>query len=393
MLDSNTKHNFLIYIILLSINLSLEINVTNILLLTISFFYTFINTKISFIFLFLWVILLIKKSQNKETFQQNTDKETDDLKNIPVKPNLYFINKLKSIVIGEKNGIKIVSKLNELDKKKLLKEEQEAQEEKEEKGEQEEEQGTKDTFFNEILDKNKSLFSRFEKYNIEIYRNKKQINERYKTIIDKCNIGNTIDKKYLLHLFSFNTIIDTKSLNSKEPTVWLLNTYNNIIKNTILINDYNFIKHNVYNKMIRLIEDVELDYNKKKEQQLSNVSTSESRIVNFNNVNDETKKREFKTIERLNKENSVDDKPNYKKEKNYIKLLNTVSLQFSITMLNIIEDILDLFKKKINFSSASESYVYYIKEIFYILTDDGRLFYLGLFFLVISICLLFIEIT
>lgn len=145
--------------------------------------------------------------------------------------------------------------------------------------------------------------------------------------------------------------------------------------------------------MIRLIEDVELDYNKKKEQQLSNVSTSESRIVNFNNVNDETKKREFKTIERLNKENSVDDKPNYKKEKNYIKLLNTVSLQFSITMLNIIEDILDLFKKKINFSSASESYVYYIKEIFYILTDDGRLFYLGLFFLVISICLLFIEIT
>lgn len=393
MLDSNTKHNFLIYIILLSINLSLEINVTNILLLTISFFYTFINTKISFIFLFLWVILLIKKSQNKETFQQNTDKEKDDLKNIPVKPNLYFINKLKSIVIGEKNGIKIVSKLNELDKKKLLKEEQEAQEEKEEKGEQEEEQGTKDTFFNEILDKNKSLFSRFEKYNIEIYRNKKQINERYKTIIDKCNIGNTIDKKYLLHLFSFNTIIDTKSLNSKEPTVWLLNTYNNIIKNTILINDYNFIKHNVYNKMIRLIEDVELDYNKKKEQQLSNVSTSESRIVNFNNVNDETKKREFKTIERLNKENSVDDKPNYKKEKNYIKLLNTVSLQFSITMLNIIEDILDLFKKKINFSSASESYVYYIKEIFYILTDDGRLFYLGLFFLVISICLLFIEIT
>ena len=377
MLDSNTKHNFLIYIILLSINLSLEINVTNILLLTISFFYTFINTKISFIFLFLWVILLIKKSQNKETFQQNTDKETDDLKNIPVKPNLYFINKLKSIVIGEKNGIKIVSKLNELDKKKLLKEEREK----------------KDTFFNEILDKNKSLFSSFEKYNIEIYRNKKQINERYKTIIDKCNIGNTIDKKYLLHLFSFNTIIDTKSLNSKEPTVWLLNTYNNIIKNTILINDYNFIKHNVYNKMIRLIEDVELDYNKKKEQQLSNVSTSESRIVNFNNVNDETKKREFKTIERLNKENSVDDKPNYKKEKNYIKLLNTVSLQFSITMLNIIEDILDLFKKKINFSSASESYVYYIKEIFYILTDDGRLFYLGLFFLVISICLLFIEIT
>ena len=50
-------------------------------------------------------------------------------------------------------------------------------------------------------------------------------------------------------------------------------------------------------------------------------------------------------------------------------------------MVIIINDILSLMKKDINFSSVYDKYVYYIKETFYIFSEKGRLFYVGILFL------------
>jgi len=120
-------------------------------------------------------------------------------------------------------------------------------------------------------------------------------------------------------------------------------------------------------------------------------SIIDSTIKDITQISDVVKNAEFKTIDELNRQaqNILIDTNDVK----HIELLSNLTQQFSSNMISIIEDIIDLTNKGIQFSSIYDSYIYYIKNLFYILTEKGRLFYVGLFFMAISICLFFIETT
>lgn len=117
----------------------------------------------------------------------------------------------------------------------------------------------------------------------------------------------------------------------------------------------------------------------------------DSKITDRAQINTLVKEAEYKTIDELNREAEriqVDEN-----DIKHVELLSNLAQKFSSNMINIIEDILYLVDKPLQFSSVYDSYIYYIKQIFYIITGSGRLFYVGLFFMVISICLFFIETT
>lgn len=120
-------------------------------------------------------------------------------------------------------------------------------------------------------------------------------------------------------------------------------------------------------------------------------SVIDSTIKDVPQISDVVKNAEFKTIDELNRQaqNILIDTNEVK----HIELISNLSQQFSSNMINIIEDIINVINKDIQYSSIYDSYIYYIKNIFYILTEKGRLFYVGLFFMAISICLFFIETT
>jgi hypothetical protein len=101
--------------------------------------------------------------------------------------------------------------------------------------------------------------------------------------------------------------------------------------------------------------------------------------------------REYKTTDELKKYSEMFENKDVNDD--YVKLIDIVKIQFSSTMIVIINDILTLMKQDVNFSTIYDKYVYYIREIFYIFSEKGRLFYVGLLFMFISICLFFIEIT
>ena len=109
-------------------------------------------------------------------------------------------------------------------------------------------------------------------------------------------------------------------------------------------------------------------------------------------VNEFVKDAEFKTIDTLNNEAKKDFIEKNKNIKN-VELVTNLTSQFSETMIKIIEELLELLNNKVTFTSVYDSYLYYIKNIFLIFTEDGRLFYIGIFFMVISMCLFFIETT
>ena len=118
---------------------------------------------------------------------------------------------------------------------------------------------------------------------------------------------------------------------------------------------------------------------------------TDSQTATISQVDELVKEGEYKTVGELNREAEtiLIDKNDIK----HVELLSNLSRQFSSNMIQIIEDILTLSEGKLQFTSVYDSYIYYIKQIFYIFTEQGRLFYVGLFFMVVSICLFFIETT
>lgn len=118
---------------------------------------------------------------------------------------------------------------------------------------------------------------------------------------------------------------------------------------------------------------------------------TDSQTTNISQVDKLVKDAEYKTVGMLNREAEtiLIDKNDIK----HVELLSNLSRQFSSNMIQIIEDMLNLSEEKLQFTTVYDSYIYYIKQIFYIFTEQGRLFYVGLFFMVVSICLFFIETT
>jgi len=105
MQNSDTKLYFLVYIILVSINVAININYLQLILLTSSFFFIFSNKIISLICLSMWMMLFSRRKEGfvTTTYSPNTLK--------PIKPDSYYKDICKSIHIGEKNCNLFVSNL------------------------------------------------------------------------------------------------------------------------------------------------------------------------------------------------------------------------------------------------------------------------------------------
>ena len=193
-----------------------------------------------------------------------------------------------------------------------------------------------------------------------------------------------------MHLISFYKIIEPKDLISVDESTWMLNSLKNIIDNSNILNDYISIKYNLNNKILKIIENIEIDKGKNFFD-FSTQENSEQYNTNYIEVNDDIKNMEFKKINELN--NNIINKGEYDIEKIQLEVINNVPKQFSKVFLLIIEELIDLSNKKLDINKPQDVYIYYIKEIFNIITKDGRLFYVGLFFFIVSISLFFIEIT
>lgn len=347
MLSKDNKLFFLIYIILFSINLSININYLQIIPLVLSFLFIFLNRILSIFFLSVWVFLFFKK---KETFQIQKN-------NVIVKSDTYYLDILKSIPIDEKNSKLFLSKLTNNDKNNISSEEI----------------NKKRIFLNKKLSDYKNIFTSFEKYNIDVYLQNQKIHPKYKFLLNKFSIDSLSEKKYLTNFLSFNKIIDIKDIDSNQTTVWILNSLNNLLNNKNLLRNYYITKNKIEDKSRKIIENIELDYN------------------NRNNIEFTTESGNEFVMNMQNQEN-IESNVAYK-NKLFLDVLNDMPKNFSSIILNILEDLISLSNKIPVYESSIDLTIYYIKEIIKIITFEGRLFYVGILFLLISICLFFIEIT
>ena len=96
----------------------------------------------------------------------------------------------------------------------------------------------------------------------------------------------------------------------------------------------------------------------------------------------------------FNKESEITDKLKKKIKKNKKKLeIDIILNKFSNNLLEIIDEIINLFNDNQKFKNYLDYYVFYMKSIGIILTKKDRIFYVGIFFLILSFLFLFIEIT
>jgi len=183
------------------------------------------------------------------------------------------------------------------------------------------------------------------------------------------------EQEYIKNLFSFYKIIDQKDLKSTQSDVWLLSSFNNILNHKDLNNDYFIRKHKINARVTEIIKEIELE-NTKEDLQLSTSGNSESydTVIKENDINTDNNY----TYDSDNSDNKL------------LEVLDDIPKRFSGVMLDIIEDLISLSKKTADDSGV---YRFYIKQIITIITLKGRMFYIGLLFLIISICLFFVEIT
>ena len=103
--------------------------------------------------------------------------------------------------------------------------------------------------------------------------------------------------------------------------------------------------------------------------------------------------KEYKTIEMLNGEvNKGGTAENY-------NLLNNLGKDTSNTLLNMLDEMIVLFSNKIEHSDMQyndnvwDNYLYYFNKIVKIIFKDGRILYLGVLMIILSIVFMFINLT
>ena len=114
---------------------------------------------------------------------------------------------------------------------------------------------------------------------------------------------------------------------------------------------------------------------------------------NIFQVPEEKKEIEFKMVRKLN----ADEKKKQKKMKQLRKFdVKKIPLNFSKVTIDIMDDMIKLYSKEgfdnsNELESVWEKWKYYSTNTFMILTDNGRMFYVGVFFFVISILVYFSD--
>jgi len=277
----------------------------------------------------------------------------------------------------------------------------------------------------------KDTLNTIQKQGLELYGNPAIINDKYYELLNILelnklfnvdsvkNIKELETKKeidYIVILFKTNNVLTSIELNTEDES-WKLKSLQRLSGNydkyfgstneTLLKYD---IKTKITNKLFN--KKIELDKNLMVDFDLINLSNKinqqaqlESKL--YETEVDKQKKVEFEKIDNLNKVGNIYEQQ--KNKNNELIELNKIEKEFSNIGLDIVNDIINLFgnfgeesfKNYIEFSDYEieentnkyvlHKYLYYFKQIIIIITKDGRMFYVGLMFLVISLLMYFIE--
>ena len=281
------------------------------------------------------------------------------------------------------------------------------------------------------LENIKGSFDDVQKEGFEFYKNPSIMNDKFyeilnllelNTLFNVNSVKDIIDvetKKeidYMVILFKLNKVLTNIELNDTTES-WKLKSLQNLAKNydqyfgstneTLLKYD---IKTKITNKLFN--KKIELDKNLMVDFDLINLSNKINQQAQLNSKLYETEvekqqKVEFEKIENLNKVGNI-----YEQKKNMnpeLIEINKIEKEFSNVGLDIINDLINLFgsfgeesfKNYIEFSDYDieentnkymlHKYIYYFKQTIIILTKDGRMFYVGLIFMVIALLMYFIE--
>lgn len=274
----------------------------------------------------------------------------------------------------------------------------------------------------------KGSLNNIQKEGFEFYKNPSIINDKYYEILNLLELNTLfnvtsvkdvmdVDTKkeidYMALLFKMNKVLTSIEINDNTES-WKLKSLQNLDKNydqyfgstneTLLKYDIKSkIKNKLFNKKIELDKNLMVDFD------LINLSNKINQQAQLNSKLYETEvekqqKVEFEKIENLNKVGNIyEEKKNMNPE---LIEIDKIEKEFSNVGLDIINDLINLygnfgeenFKNYIEFSVEENTnkymlhkYIYYFKQTIIILTKDGRMFYVGLMFMVIALLMYFIE--
>lgn len=276
------------------------------------------------------------------------------------------------------------------------------------------------------LDNSDKVLSDKEKYGLDYYIHKRKPSSQYYKILEHLELSKNLDSKLngyssrvakdmfeIMILFDFYNLLDTEtrhdlSKNAQDVEsgvdLWLYKTLNKIIiKNW---QDDVFLKYDIVSrakeaadiiknkkKIIVKSTDVDVDYSKV-DAEFNLDKQYEDYIKKYRK---ELYENEYKSIEVLNTLANKDDKDS----EFLTDLVSKLGINFSNTILQILEEFVSLFSEKFQdsakkegiFDNLWEKYIYYFKEIIKIITAQGRLFYVGILIFLISILMYFAGMT
>ena len=155
--------------------------------------------------------------------------------------------------------------------------------------------------------------------------------------------------------------------------------------NQINLNDFNKFKIIFLLTSIYLII---LFFKKNKNKE----TFTDNKIIDFNKSNNEYDKYIDLSEKEKNIINDLNNKSNMSKEDNILQNINLIIKKTTNTLVNIINDIINI-KLDDSVDNYAEKYISYSKNVVNIIFQKGRMFYIGIFTIVLSILVSFIEIT
>tara|TARA_B100000035_G_C20997050_1_gene553032 strand:+ start:57 stop:1571 length:1515 start_codon:yes stop_codon:yes gene_type:complete len=262
----------------------------------------------------------------------------------------------------------------------------------------------------------------YEYQGLLYYLNEKSINEKYFKILELLELDKLLDDKRkiplyeklyyynnkntkiskdlnsIMVLFDYYEIFDKLRINNEEDDYnWNYGILKSIDlnKNYWENNEY-FVKYNIKERIINTINKFSKENN---EDDIFSIQLNNKYDETFKKSKDkksesDTYLKEYKIIKELN------DKSNKIKEVNVLDLLSVEYLKnnFSQTFIDILEDLVNLYSKRCKLDCPNDNtYLnkikFYIINIFKVFTKKGRLLYVGLFVILITFILYFIEIS
>ena len=232
-----------------------------------------------------------------------------------------------------------------------------------------------------------------------------KLDNQNKTIPLKERLYNYVDKNksiskdlnsIVVCMNYYNILDDTRINNEEDDFNWDYSILRNIDLNRLYWeNNPYFKKYDIKNKIIDKINELTKDdknifkhqLNKKFDKKPTNNTKDDSYKVIKSDKSDKSDKSV--------KSDKSDKSVNFLEKMN----LKMIKENFVKTFINIIDDISELYTNRCSIDCENSKniifsqFMYYFSNILKILVKNGRMFYIGIFIIFLSIMLFFIEVT